>query len=80
MTQTHDQYILLYEDEHNKVLHEFKALIADDVVEHCISFLKGCGYCESTIYQVMQEKAEMFFEAEGTLRLPAQQDDLIGLD
>ena len=80
MTPTHDQFTLLYEDEHTKVLHEFKGVVADDVIGHIIDFLKGCGYCEASIHEVMQEKASDFFEAQQPLRLPAQQDDLIGLD
>lgn len=80
MTPTHDQFTLLYEDEHTKVLHEFKGVVADDVVGHIIDFLKGCGYCEQSIYEVMQDAAEAYFEAKQPLRLPAQQDDLIGLD
>jgi hypothetical protein len=32
MTPTHDQFTLLYEDENTKVLHEFKAIVADDVI------------------------------------------------
>lgn len=80
MTSTHDQFTLLYEDEHTKVLHEFKGVIADDVIGHIIDFLKGCGYCESSIHEVMQEKAEMYFEVLQPIKLPAQQDNLIGLD
>lgn len=79
-TLTHDQFTLLYEDEDTKVLHEFKGLIADDVIQHVISFLKGCGYCESSIYEVMQEKAEIYFEALQPFKVPALQDPLIGLD
>jgi len=80
MTPTHDQFTLLYEDEHTKVLYEFKGVVADDVITHIIDFLKGCGYCEHSIYSVMQDAAEAYFEAQQPLRLPAQQDDLIGLD
>ena len=80
MTPTHDQFTLLYEDEYAKVLHEFKGVVADDVIGHIIDFLKGCGYCEHSIYEVMQEKAEAYFEAQQPLRLPAQQDDLISQD
>ena len=80
MTPTHDQFTLLYEDEYAKVLHEFKGIVADDVIGHIIDFLKGCGYCEHSIYSVMQDTAEAYFEAQQPLRLPAQQDDLIGLD
>jgi hypothetical protein len=32
MTPTHDQFTLLYEDEHTKLLYEFKAVVADDVI------------------------------------------------
>jgi len=80
MTPTHDQFTLLYEDEYAKVLHEFKGVVADDVIGHIIDFLKGCGYCEHSIYAAMQDTAEAYFEAQQPLRLPAQQDDLIGLD
>ena len=80
MSPTHDQFTLLYEDEYTKVLQEFKGVVADDVVGHIIDFLKGCGYCEASIHEVMQEKATDFFEAHQPLRLPAQQDELIGLD
>jgi len=80
MTPTYDQFTLLYEDEYDKVLHEFKGVVADDVIGHIIDFLKGCGYCEHSIHEALQEKAEAYFEAQQLLRLPAQQDDLIGLD
>jgi hypothetical protein len=80
MTPTHNQFTLLFEDEHTKVLHEFKGVIADDVIGHIIDFLKGCGYCESSIYEAMKEKAEMYFEVLQPIKFPAQQDDLIGLD
>jgi hypothetical protein len=63
MTPTHDQFILLYEDENTKVLHEFKAVIADDVVQHLVDFLKGCGYMESNVYEVMQDLAEAYFDS-----------------
>ena len=61
-TSTHDQFTLLYEDENNKVLHEFKAVVADDVVQHLVDFLKGCGYMESSIYEVMKELSQMYFD------------------
>ena len=80
MTTTHDQFILLYEDIDSKVLHEFKGVIADDVICRIIDFLKGCGYCEFSIYEVMQERAEMYFETQQPLKLPIQQDDLIDSD
>jgi hypothetical protein len=77
---SHDRFTLLYEDVDTRVLYECNGIIADEVISHIISFLKGCGYCESSIYEVMQEKAEMYFEAQQPLKLPIQQDDLIGLD
>jgi hypothetical protein len=63
MTPTHDQFTLLYEDEHTKLLYEFKALVADDVINHLVDFLKGCGYMESSIFESMQEYAEMYFDS-----------------
>jgi hypothetical protein len=75
-TQTHDQFTFLYEDENRKVLHEFKALMAQDVIQHFIDFIKGCGYVESSIYETMQEMTEMYFESEETIDLPLQQDTL----
>jgi hypothetical protein len=60
---THDQFTLLYEDENTKVLHEFKGVIADDVVQHLVDFLKGCGYMESSIYECMKELSQMYFDA-----------------
>lgn len=62
-TPTHDQFTLLYEDENTKVLHEFKAVIADDVVQHLVDFLKGCGYMESSIFEVMRELSQMYFDS-----------------
>lgn len=62
-TLTHDQFTLLYEDEDTKVLHEFKCAVADDVVQHLVDFLKGCGYMESSIYEVMKELSQMYFDA-----------------
>lgn len=64
MTQpTHDQFTLLYEDENSKVLHEFKAVIADDVVQHLVDFLKGCGYMESSVFEAMKELSDMYFDS-----------------
>ena len=63
MTPTHDQFTLLYEDENTKVLHEFKAVIADDVVQHIVDFLKGCGYMESNVFEAMKEMSEMYFDS-----------------
>lgn len=65
-TPTHDQFTLLYEDENTKVLHEFKALVADDVVQHLVDFLKGCGYMESNIFEAMKELSEMYFDSLST--------------
>lgn len=62
-TPTHDQFTLLYEDENTKVLHEFKAVVADDVVQHLIDFLKGCGYMEGSIFETMKELAEAYFDS-----------------
>jgi len=72
----HDCFTLLYEDEDTRVLHEFKAIVADDVMQHMIDFLKGVGYCEETIFDVMQAKAVSYFESSKPLVLPMQQDDL----
>lgn len=80
MTPTHDQFTLLYEDEHTKVLHEFKGIIADDVVQHMVDFLKGCGYMESSVYETMRELSEMYFDSLSVTKfvmstgLQAQQD------
>ena len=60
---THDQFTLLYEDDDRKVLHEFKGVIADDVIQNLIDFLKGCGYMESSIFEAMQELSQMYFDA-----------------
>jgi len=82
MTSTHDQFTLLYEDEHTKLLYEFKALVADDVINHLVDFLKGCGYMESSIVESMQEYAESYFDSlriTNSLRnreLQLQQDEL----
>jgi hypothetical protein len=67
MTQpTHDQFTLLYEDENTKVLHEFKGLVVEDVVQHLVDFLKGCGYMESSVFEAMKEMSEMYFDALST--------------
>ena len=63
MTPTHDQFTLLYEDEHTKLLYVFKALVADDVINHLVDFLKGCGYMESSIFECMKESSEMYFDS-----------------
>lgn len=60
---THDQFILLYEDEHTKVLHEFKGVVADDVMQHIVDFLKGCGYMESSVFEAMKELSDMYFDS-----------------
>lgn len=65
-TPTHDQFTLLYEDEHTKVLHEFKGLIAEDVVQHLVDFLKGCGYMESNVFEAMKELSEQYFDSLST--------------
>ena len=65
-TPTHDQFTLLYEDENTKVLHEFKALVADDVVQHLVDFLKGCGYMESSVFETMKELSDMYFDSLST--------------
>lgn len=62
-TSTHDQFTLLYEDENTKVLHEFKAVIADDVMQRLVDFLKGCGYMESNVYEVMRDLSDMYFDS-----------------
>jgi hypothetical protein len=67
--QTHDQFTLLYEDENNKVLHEFKAVVADDVVQRLVYFLKGCGYIESTIFEAMRESSDSYFDSLQKARL-----------
>jgi hypothetical protein len=65
-TPTHDQFTLLYEDEDTKVLHEFKGVVADDVIQHLIDFLKGCGYMEGSIFETMKELSEMYFDSLST--------------
>lgn len=82
MTLTHDHFTLLYEDEDTKVLHEFKGVIADDVIQHLVDFLKGCGYMESSIFEVMRDLSEMYFDARSVDKyvvstgLLLQQDEL----
>jgi hypothetical protein len=67
MTQpTHDQFTLLYEDENSKVLHEFKAVVADDVIEHFVHFLQGCGYAEKSIFEAMKELSAAYFDLLST--------------
>lgn len=61
-TAIHDQFTLLYEDESTKVLHEFKGLVVEDVVQHLVDFLKGCGYMESSVFEAMKEMSEMYFD------------------
>jgi len=63
MTPTHDHFTLLYEDEDTKVLYEFKGVIADDVIQHLVDFLKGCGYMEGSIFEVMRESSELYFDS-----------------
>lgn len=81
-TSTHDQFTLLYEDGNTKVLHEFKAVLADDVVQQLVNFLKGCGYTENNVYEVMKEQSEMYFDSLETQQfvmstgLQVQQDDI----
>lgn len=66
MTPTHDQFTLLYEDENTKVLHEFKGIVADDVIQHLIDFLKGCGYMEDNIFEAMKELSAAYFDSLST--------------
>jgi hypothetical protein len=67
MTQPiHDQFTLLYEDENTKVLHEFKGIVADDVIQHLIDFLKGCGYIEDNIFEAMKEMSAAYFDSLST--------------
>jgi hypothetical protein len=66
MTPTHDQFTLLYEDENTKLLYEFKAVVADDVINRLVDFLKGCGYMESSIFECMKESSEMYFDSLST--------------
>jgi hypothetical protein len=66
MTPTHDQFTLLYEDENTKLLYEFKAVVADDVINRLVDFLKGCGYIESSIFECMKESSEMYFDSLST--------------
>ena len=65
-TPTHDQFTLLYEDEDKKVLHEFKGVVADDVIQGLIDFLKGCGYMENSIFETMKELSDMYFDSLST--------------
>lgn len=62
-TPIHDQFTLLYEDEDKKVLHEFKGVLADDVIQSMIDFLKGCGYMEDSIFETMKELSDMYFDS-----------------
>ena len=73
-TPTHNQFTLLYEDDNTKVLHEFKALVADDVVQHLVDFLKGCGYMESNVFEVMKELSDMYFDSLSTQQYVMQWD------
>lgn len=64
MTQpANDQFTLLYEDGNTKVLHTFKGVFADDVVQHMIDFLKGCGYMEDTVFEAMNGLAVSYFNS-----------------
>lgn len=62
-TPTHDQFIFLYEDEDTKVLHEFKAVVADNVINRFADFLKGCGYSESSVFEAMKDSSEAYFDS-----------------
>lgn len=66
MTATHDRFTLLYEDEHTKLLYEFKAIVADDVINHFADFLKGCGYAESSVFEAMKDTADAYFDSLST--------------
>ena len=74
MTPTHDQFTLLYEDENTKVLHQFKAVVADDVITHLVDFLKGCGYMESSVFEAMKELSDMYFDSLSTEQYVMQWD------
>jgi len=76
MTPTHDHFTLLYEDGDTKVLHEFKEVVADQVIEHLVNFLKGCGYFEHNIYECMKETAEMYFDSLSTQQYVMNWDKL----
>jgi hypothetical protein len=65
-TPIHNQFTLLHEDGEMKLLYEFKSVVADEVIQHLVDFLKGCGYMESSIFECMKELADQYFDAMST--------------
>jgi peptide deformylase len=66
-TEQHSHYTLLHEDGDTRILMEFKEIVADRVIQHFIDFLKGVGYMESSVFEVMQQLSTEYFESLNTL-------------
>jgi len=78
-TQPEDQFTLLYEDGKRKVLHEFQEIGTAEIIDEMIQFLRGVGHLEINIFERMHEMSRQYLElyqAQSTIALPLQQDDL----
>lgn len=68
------QFIL--EEDDYKMVFQTDAVTTDQLLEHFIQFLRGCGYLDESIYDSMSELLKERDDSQQTPQSPAPQIDL----
>jgi len=75
MTKADQRMKFTLEEEEYTVVFQSSGVTTDEILEHFIMFMKGCGYHEDSIYTALQEslderealsKAQSLYDVEGS--------------
>ncbi len=55
MTKTDQRMKFTLEEEEYTVVFQSAGITTDEILEHFIMFMKGCGYKEDSVYDALQE-------------------------
>lgn len=58
MSKTDQRMKFTLEEEEYTVVFQSAGVTTDEILEHFIMFMKGCGYNESSIYAALQESLD----------------------
>jgi hypothetical protein len=68
------QFVL--EEDNYKIVFQTDAVTSDELLEHFVQFMRGCGYLDDSIYESMGEMLRAHDDASSVTNSNA----LIGLD
>ena len=71
MTKTDQRMKFTLEEEEYTVVFQSAGITTDEILEHFIMFMKGCGYKEDSVYDALQESLD---EREALLKAAALYD------